>query len=275
MALAIRLFYGAGMQTTKKVIQAVILDMDGVIWRSFEPIGNIQWVFKRLREMEIKIALATNNSTKTPDQYQHRLRDIGVDVNPDKIFTSSFAMACLLKEKFPNGGPVFILGEEGLRQPLAEQGFFHQEQDVQAVVCGLDREFSFEKLSKVTYLIRSGLDFYMTNPDRTFPTPKGLGPGAGAILAAIEAATDVKPILAGKPAPTIIKTVMHALGSEPLTTLVVGDRMDTDIQAGQSAGCLTAVVLSGVANRVEAESWHPKVDYIAETLEQLVRDLFS
>lgn len=275
MALAFRLFYGASMENTRKNIEALILDMDGVIWRSFEPIGNIPWVFGRLHELGIKFALATNNSTKTPDQYQQRLRLMGATVNADQIFTSSIAMAHLLKEKYPNGGPVFILGEEGLSKPLADQGFFHQEQDVQAVVCGLDREFSFEKLSKVTYLIRSGSEFYMTNPDRTFPTPKGLGPGAGAILAAIEAATDVKPILAGKPAPAIIRTVMHEIGSEPFTTLVVGDRLDTDIQAGQSAGCQTAVVLSGVSNRTEAECWQPKVDYIFDDLEQLVRELFS
>ncbi|MCE5209906.1 MAG: HAD-IIA family hydrolase [Chloroflexi bacterium] len=258
-----------------KPIDAIILDMDGVVWRSFSPIGNIPWVFERFREIKLKYALATNNSTKTASQYVQKLAAIGVTVPESQIFTSSFAMAHLLKSRYPEGGPVFIMGEEGLRKPLADQGFFHQDENVLAVVCGLDREFSFEKLSKVTYLIRSGIDFYMTNPDRTFPTSKGLGPGAGAILAAIEAATDVQPILAGKPSPAIIQTIMHEIGSKPETTLVVGDRLDTDIMAGQAAGCLTAIVLSGVATREEVEKWQPKVDYVSEDLEHMVIELFG
>ncbi|MEM5776161.1 MAG: hypothetical protein AAGU05_14255, partial [Anaerolineaceae bacterium] len=186
------------MAEPRKPIQSLILDMDGVIWRSFSPIGDIPWVFKRFGELNLKFALATNNSTKTAGQYVQKMAEIGAEVPESCIFTSSVAMAHLLKARFPDGGPVFILGEEGLQKPLNEMGFYHQEQNVQAVVCGLDRQFNFEKLAKVTYLIRSGLDFYMTNPDRTFPTPQGLGPGAGTILAAIETATDVKPILAGK-----------------------------------------------------------------------------
>jgi len=249
--------------------------MDGVVWRGFSPIGNIPWVFRRFREMNVRYALATNNSTKTPGQYVQKLAEIGADVPESCIFTSSVAMSRLLKARYPAGGPVFILGEDGLRKPLAEQGFYHQEENVQAVVCGLDREFNFEKLAKVTYLIRSGLDFYMTNPDRTFPTSKGLGPGAGTILAAIEAATDVRPILAGKPSRAMIDTVLQAIQAQPEQTLVVGDRLETDIMSGQAAGCRTALVLSGVATREEGEAWQPQIDYISEDLEHLVKDLFG
>jgi len=255
-------------------IKAIILDMDGVIWRSFTPIGNIPWVFDRLRELEIKFALVTNNSSKTRSQYRQKIQEIHTEVDECQIFTSSLAMARILTKKFPKGGPVFILGEEGLRQPLAERGFYHQEQDVLAVVCGLDREFSWDKLTKITYLIRSGVDFYMTNPDRTFPTTRGLGPGAGAIQAAIEAATDVTPIMAGKPSPIILYTVLESFFVKPENALVVGDRLETDIQAGQAAGCQTAVVLSGVATRSDAEKWHPMVDFISEDLEHLIRDIF-
>ncbi len=263
------------MADLNRPIDTLILDMDGVIWRSFSPIGDIAWVFKRFRELNLKYALATNNSTKTAGQYVQKLAEIGAEVPESCIFTSSVAMAHLLKSRFPHGGPLFILGEEGLQKPLREMGFYHQEEDVQAVVCGLDREFNFEKLGKVTYLIRSGFDFYMTNPDRTFPTPKGLGPGAGTIQAAIETATDVKAILAGKPSPAMMYTVMQQIGAEPASTLVVGDRLETDILSGQSAGCQTALVLSGVTTREEAERWQPKIDYISDDLEHLVRELFG
>jgi 4-nitrophenyl phosphatase len=259
----------------EKPINAVILDMDGVIWRSFTPIGDIPWVFNRFQQLGLKYALATNNSTKTVSTYVRKLAEIGVTVPEERVFTSPVSMAFLLKEKYPQGGPVYILGEDGLRQSLADQGFYHQEDNVLAVVCGLDREFNFAKLTQITLLIRSGKPFYMTNPDRTFPTTRGLEPGAGTILAAIETATDVKPILAGKPSPVMIQTVMQQIGAEPETTLVVGDRLETDIMSGQAAGCQTALVLSGVTTREQGEEWRPKIDYISESLETLVKELFD
>ena len=125
--------------------------------------------------MNLKLAFATNNSSRTRVQYYQKLQELGIQVSPSQIYTSSIAMGSLLKSEYPDGGPLYIIGEEGLRQPLQENGFYYQENDVMAVVCGLDREFSFDKLTKATYLIRAGAKFYGTNPDRTFPTPAGIG----------------------------------------------------------------------------------------------------
>ena len=110
--------------------------------------------------------------------------------------------------------------------------------------------------------IRSGVPFYATNPDRTFPTPEGFIPGAGAILAALEAATDVEPIIAGKPSPTLYEFALEKLGTQPEETLAVGDRLETDILGGQRAGLRTALVLSGVTTREEGLAWTPKIDLI-------------
>jgi len=106
--------------------------------------------------------------------------------------------------------------------------------------------------------------------DRTFPTPQGLVPGAGAILALLETATDVKPILGGKPSPAMMNLAMQRLGTTPQETLEVGDRLDTDILGGTNAGCRTALVLSGVSTRRDLEAWAPKPDLVAENLAQLV-----
>lgn len=255
-------------------INALILDMDGVIWRSYQPIGNLPWVFQTTQALGLKVALATNNSSKTRGKYLQKLADLGVTIQPEQIFTSSTAMAYLLKKRFPQGGPLFIIGEEGLLQPLTEAGFYHQEEAVLAVVAGLDRKFSFELLSKATFLIRSGLPFYGTNPDRSFPTPKGLGPGAGAIMAAIEAATDVPPIIAGKPSEKMIQPVLEYLGVAPENALIVGDRIETDILSGQNAGCQTALLLSGVSTLEDYQNCDPKPDYVAQDLQALIQTLF-
>ncbi len=111
---------------------------------------------------------------------------------------------------------------------------------------------TYQKLSRATLHIRAGAPFYGTNPDKTFPTPQGLVPGAGSILAAIEAATDVKPIIIGKPQPAMMYMALEKLGTLPEETLVVGDRLETDIAAGQAAGCKTALVLSGVSTKQQA-----------------------
>jgi 4-nitrophenyl phosphatase len=135
----------------------------------------------------------------------------------------------------------------------------------------MDRGINFQKLKKATLLIRSGIPFYFTNPDRTFPTPEGLIPGAGALLAALEVASDVTPIIAGKPSTTLFEFALERLGTKPEETLVVGDRLETDILGGQRAGCKTALVLSGIAKKEDAKTWQPKPDMVLNELSDLLR----
>jgi 4-nitrophenyl phosphatase len=136
---------------------------------------------------------------------------------------------------------------------------------------GIDPEINFEKMSEAALLVRSGVPFYATNPDKTFPTPRGQIPGAGAWIAVIVTATGVEPVYAGKPAPYLFELARTRLGTTKEQTLVVGDRLETDIAGGQAAGMPTALVLSGVSTRKQAERWKPKVDLLVEDLAALIK----
>ena len=193
MAIAIRsLFIGNIMDTIRnKEIKALIIDMDGVIWKRDQPLGDLRDIFDLIHSQNLLFTFATNNSTKTRQQYQEKLHRFGIEVKLSQIITSSTATV------FPTGGPVYVIGENGLIKDLSDAGFYQSEEKVLAVVAGLDSGFTFKKLSLATSFIRSGAAFYGTNPDRSFPSPEGITPGAGSILAAIEAATDKKPIISG------------------------------------------------------------------------------
>ena len=254
-------------------IKALILDMDGVLWREAEPIGDLHSIFKGFESAGLKVMLATNNATRTPTQYLEKIASMGGSVLEDQIVNSSMGIAYLLKKRFPQGGPVYFIGEIGLATALNKAGFYQSEEPGLAVIGSMDREISFWKLKRATLLIRSGIPFYFTNPDRTFPTPEGLIPGAGSILAALETATDVTPVIAGKPSTTLYDFALERLGTTPEETLVVGDRLETDILGGQRAGCKTCLVLSGVATREEAEAWQPNPDLVINELGDLLQAL--
>ncbi len=255
-------------------IKSLIIDMDGVIWRSDAPIGDLAAIFNRIRERSLKFVFATNNSTKTSEQYVARLKEFGVDVELWQVVTSSQAAAHAMAQKFPPGTKVFMIGEDGLRIPLEERGFEilspEDAPQAQAVVMGMDRGITFQKMVEATLLIRKGIPFYGTNTDKTFPTPRGQIPGAGAWMSVITTATNVEPIVAGKPFPFLMDLSMEKLGTTNKETLVIGDRLETDIAAGQRVSCPTALVLSGVSTREQGESWKPKIDIIAEDLATLV-----
>lgn len=257
-------------QEISSEIKALILDMDGVLWRESEPIGDLPAVFARIADLQLDYILATNNATRTPQDYVEKLRKFGVLVPVEKIVNSAMAVAYLLTKRFPAGGNVYIVGEKGLVQALEQAGFHQSEKEPVAVIASMDRCITFEKLKCATLLIRSGVPFYATNTDRTYPTPKGLIPGAGAIIGSLEISTDVKPIIAGKPGSTLYEFALEKLGVPANLTLAVGDRLETDIIGGQKLGCPTAIVLSGITTRAQAESHQPPVDCIADTLGDLL-----
>lgn len=253
-------------------LKGVILDMDGVLWTDTQPIGNLPTVFARMRELGIRISVATNNATRTGDQHRLKLAGFGVELEPWQLVSSPQAAGFYLKKKHPQGGPIYVVGEDNLASALKEYGLVHTENasEVLAVVVGLDYHLTYAKLRQAGLLIRAGAEFIGTNPDRTLPTPEGLIPGAGSILAALEAATDVRPVIAGKPSPALFELAMERMGTRPDNTLVVGDRLDTDIAGGQKVGCLTALVLSGVTTREDAAAWAPQPDIISANLEALI-----
>jgi 4-nitrophenyl phosphatase len=255
-------------------IKALILDMDGVIWKADAPIGDLASIFKHIRERGLKFVFATNNSTRTSEQYVEVLKELGVDVEPWQVVTSSQGAAHAVAQKFPRGTKVFMIGEDGIRMALEERGFeilsVENAPTAQAVVMGIDRDINFQKVVEATLLVRKGIPFYATNTDKTFPTPRGEIPGSGAWISVITTSTGAQPIIAGKPFPFLMELSLEKLGTRKEETLVVGDRLETDIAAGQAVGCPTALVLSGVSTMEQAREWTPKPDIIAEDLAGLM-----
>jgi len=255
-------------------IKALILDMDGVIWKADAPIGDLPSIFKHIRERGLKYVFATNNSTGTSEQYAARLNGFGVEAEPWQVITSSQAVANAVAQKFPRGTKVFMIGEDGLRLPLEREGFeivsVENVPQAEVVVMGFDRGINFAKGSEATLLVRKGIPFYATNMDKTFPTPRGEIPGAGAWISVITTATGIQPIVAGKPFPFLMELSLEKLRTKKEETLVVGDRLETDIAAGQAVGCPTALVLSGVSTKEQAKAWQPPPTIIPESLTNLV-----
>jgi 4-nitrophenyl phosphatase len=251
-------------------LKALIVDMDGVLWRGNQPIGDLPFIFRAIQRRDLAITLATNNATYTPDQYVEKVMRFGVNLEPRQIVNSPMAVSHYLRQKHPQGGRIYMIGEQGLRAALVDNGFDIGEENVLAVVVGIDWQLTYAKLEKASYLINSGVPFIGTNPDKTFPTPQGLAPGNGAILAAIEAATGVRPLVLGKPAPEMYKVAMERMATSPQETMVIGDRLETDILGAQQLGCRTGLVLSGVSSRDEAQFWQPAPDIIAVDLAALV-----
>jgi HAD superfamily hydrolase (TIGR01457 family) len=255
-------------------IKGLILDMDGVVWRGDAPIGELAATFRRIRACGLKFVFATNNSTKTSEQYVTKLKEFGVEVEPWQVITSSQAAARAMAQSYPQGTKALVIGEDGLRIPMEREGFevvsLENAPQAQVVVMGMDRGISFEKLSEATLLIRQGVQFYATNMDKTFPTPRGQIPGAGAWVSVITTATNVEPIVAGKPFPFLMELSLEKLGTRKEETLVVGDRLETDIAAGQRVGCPTALVLSGVSTKEQADRWLPQIDIVADDLATLI-----
>ena len=255
-------------------IKALILDMDGVVWRGDAPIGDLAATFRRIQERGLKFVFATNNSTKTSEQYVAKLNGFGVDVEPWQVVTSSQVAARAMAQSYPRGTRALVIGEDGLRIPLEQAEFeivsVENAPQAEVVVMGMDRGVSFEKLAEATLLIRKGVRFYATNMDKTFPTPRGEIPGAGAWISVITTATNVEPIVAGKPFPFLMELSLERLGSLKEETLVVGDRLETDIAAGQAVGCPTALVLSGVSTKEQADKWMPRIDNVVNDLTTLI-----
>lgn len=255
-------------------LQGLIIDLDGVLWRGDQPLGPLSEWFQRLEDLGLRWVFATNNATRTIDMYLEKFARMGLtDVRPDQIVNSILAAVYALRQRWPQGAAVYIIGEEGLFQGLAQAGYPFTEdlEAIQAVVVGLDRRLTYDKLALGTLAIRRGAWFIGTNPDRSFPTPEGLKPGAGAILAALEAATDVAPTIVGKPEPFLFQLALERLGTPPEATLVVGDRLETDILGGQRVGCPTALVLSGVTSREQVRTRNPAPDLIVEDFGALIR----
>jgi 4-nitrophenyl phosphatase len=254
-------------------IRAVLFDLDGVVYVGSTPCAGAQEIFDWLAGQGRPYCLVTNNSTRTPEQYQEKLQAMNIDVPLPTIFTSALATAQYLRKRYPTGAPVFMIGEDGVRDALEESGFWLVDRQPKLVCVGLDQELTYAKLRTACLAIRAGAEFIATNPDRTLPTEAGLVPGNGATLAALTTATDVTPVVIGKPSATMIDLAIERMGARKDEVAIIGDRLDTDIEAGANAGITTVLILTGVHHVSDIPSFPAAPDFIVENLDQFRRAL--
>lgn len=212
--------------------------------------------FATLRQQDIQFVLATNNASKTPAMYVEKLAKFGVPVTKEQIFTSAEATGRYAAEKYAAETAAFVVGDVGLHTALSRRSFRLLTMDeVMAgetavfVAAGYNPNTTYQQLAAGSLLVHKGADFIGTNPDLTFPSEYGPLPGAGALLAFIEAASGVQPTVIGKPGPLMFQMAMQKLGGTPQNTAMVGDRLETDIAGGKASGIQTILVLSGISQR--------------------------
>lgn len=262
-------------------LKTLLIDGDGVLWQDNEALPGLLRFFAVLERRGIQWALLTNNNTRTVDAYVQKLNGFGVQVEKERIFTSSTVTAAYLEEKYGHGASIFCVGMSGLMDTLTAAGFQVSrgeempEQDVVAVAAGMDREISHGKIRIAMRLINSGAEFVATNTDGSFPTPDGLNPGTGMVIGALEATSGVSPTVMGKPQRAIYEVSMRALNADPQTTAMLGDRLNTDILGAQQVGIGTIGVMTGVMTREELATSAIQPDIIFESIAELADALES
>jgi 4-nitrophenyl phosphatase len=238
--------------------KAAIFDLDGCLYRGETPIEGASKALEELREMGFKIMFLTNNATKTVEEYTDKLNRIGIKCQKEEVLTSGLATSIYLAEKYgsvkvlPIGGRAL---EEELRRMRHTVLNLRENCEAEFVVACLDFDFNYEKLKNACQAIYRGAKFIATNTDPTVPVENQLIPGAGAIVAAISKATGRRPLVVGKPSRIIMKIALKKLGVKGCETVVVGDRLDTDVRAGWKINALTVLVLTGATSLRDLERW--------------------
>lgn len=256
-------------------MQAFILDLDGVIWRGDALLPGAKSLFEFFQAHSFPYVFVTNNATLTPQHFCDKARRLGLIIHADQVITSSHAAVRMLQAQFPTGARIFVIGENGLLETLSGAQFriTQSAQDAQAVVVGMDRQVNWQKMAEAAYAISRGAFFLGTNLDPSFPTERGLAPGNGAIIQALQVTTGIEAHIVGKPKPDLFFQALEHMGTPAEKTLGIGDRLATDIQGGKNAGIPTALVLTGVTSKEELARSPLRPDFVFENLNELIMRL--
>jgi NagD protein len=232
------------MTTERSTPEFWLTDMDGVLVHEEKALPGAVEFLDRLVEKQRRFLVLTNNSIFTPRDLAARLARTGLHVPEESIWTSALATADFLHSQLP-GGSAYVIGEAGMTTALHEVGYTLTDTDPDYVVLGETRTYSFEAITRAIRLIGRGARFIATNPDVTGPSPEGPLPATGSVAALITRATGAEPYFVGKPNPMMFRSAMNRIEAHSESTMMVGDRMDTDVVAGIEAGLETVLVLSG------------------------------
>jgi NagD protein len=230
--------------TERKRAECWLTDMDGVLVHEGNALPGAADFLERLVASNRRFLVLTNNSIFTPRDLSARLARSGLQVPEESIWTSALATADFLSNQMP-GGSAYVIGEAGLTTALYEAGYTLTDTAPDFVVLGETRTYSFEAITRAIRLVGDGARFIATNPDVTGPSPEGPLPATGSVAAMITKATGAEPYFVGKPNPMMFRSAMNRIEAHSETTVMVGDRMDTDVVAGIEAGLETVLVLTG------------------------------
>ncbi len=253
----------------RRSVHCWLTDMDGVLLHEQRPLPGAAEFIQALQDHGGRFLVLTNNSIYTPRDLRARLMASGIDLPEEAIWTSALATAQFLSEQSP-GGSAYVIGEAGLTTALHDAGFVLTDTDPDYVVLGETRSYSFSGITQAIRLLERGARFIATNPDSTGPSPDGSIPATGAIAALITRATGLQPYFVGKPNPLMMRSALNRIQAHSETTMMIGDRMDTDVIAGIEAGMRTVLVLTGSTSRSQVGGFPYRPTRITDSIADLV-----
>lgn len=257
--------------------QAFIIDLDGVLYLIREPIEGSLGTIKKLQADRKPFVFLTNNSSATIEQYLERLGNIGLEVEGEQIVTSSQALAGYIRENYETQGKtVFLIGGEGLHRELSSIGLevvdSERGSSADFVVVGWDGDFNYRKLKAAVIAVRDNAVYLASNTDATYPTQSGLWPGAGTMVAAVSTGSGKEPFIGGKPNRLIVDYALERMGAAREDTLLIGDRLETDILAGINSDVDSLLVLTGVSTKEDVSATGIRPVYVRENLAAIYED---
>jgi NagD protein len=249
-----------------------LVDLDGVLVREGTVVPGADRFLGAIRATDRRLLVLTNNSIYTPRDLSARLGSMGLEVAEDELWTAALATAAFVQSQRPDGS-AFVLGEAGLTTALHAVGYVLTDRDPDYVILGETRTYSFEAITRAVRLIAGGARFLAANPDATGPSPEGILPATGSVAQLIAHATGKEPYFVGKPNPLMVREGLNKIGGHSEATVMVGDRMDTDVVAGIEAGLETILVLSGVTRPEDVDRFPYRPGRIVDSVADLVDDV--
>jgi glycerol 3-phosphatase-2 len=263
------------MPVLAELFDLALVDLDGVVYVGPDAVAGSVDAIAQSHSLGLRTAFVTNNAGRPASQVADHLRSLGIDVQDEDVVTSAMAAADLLAHRLPAGSAIGIVGGVGVSASVEAAGLravAPSSSEAVAILMGFGPDISWRDLAEASYAVAAGALFVATNTDRTFPTPQGIAPGSGAFVAAVQEASGVTPLIAGKPEPTLYRNAIDRFQSK--NSLVIGDRLDTDIAGAVNAGLTSLLVLSGICSAKQAvlASEGQRPDLIAADLQGLVTE---